>query len=331
MKQRPKIIALKETTSSSELAIKNSASHKLHYEFFFNFESPHTRLSYKNDILSFYQFLSDHFPTITENKQIERVHLVAFRNYLQEKEMAPKSINRKFSALSSYFDFLIEKDHLEQNPTTAIKRPRQEVLTPTNDLSDNEVINLLNSVDEKSDSAPLHRAILFTLFTTGIRKSELINLKVKNFKKQNGQSLIEVRAKGGKILQKYLHPTCDEVLGAYRSWMLSLDRSMNQEDFFFRPTRNPHEGGEIDKPLNPKAIDYIIKMHAKRAGISTRISAHSARASYIGSALENGVALWRVSQDVGHSSVKTTEIYNKRKLKPEDGPVNHLGFLKKVG
>ena len=60
-----------------------------------------------------------------------------------------------------------------------------------------------------------------------------------------------------------------------------------------------------------------------------RISAHSARASYIGSALESGIDLWKVAQDVGHSSVKTTELYNKRRSRLEDSPAYDLTFLKK--
>ncbi len=73
-----------------------------------------------------------------------------------------------------------------------------------------------------------------------------------------------------------------------------------------------------------------MKSWCKKAGIHHRISPHSARASYIGSALDNGVDLYKISRDVGHASVKTTEEYNKRKQRISESPVWGLGFMKKV-
>ncbi|MBP9682810.1 MAG: tyrosine-type recombinase/integrase [Bacteriovorax sp.] len=309
---------------------KNAFNAELEYEFFHNFQSPHTRKSYRIDITQFFDFLRDHFLEVTNYHDIKRVHLVAFRNWLSDSGMAPKSINRKMAANSSFFDFLVEKNILDFNPTTSIKRPRQDVTTPTNDVSDEQIQHLLDLVDHQKGAGLLHRAVIYTLFTTGIRKAELINLRLKNFTKKDQYYIIEIRAKGGKQLTKVIHPKCAEVILDYLEYLQleSPHEALHPEDWIFRPSKNPLDPKHIIKPLNPKSVDYIIKSWCRKAGIEQKISPHSARASYIGSALESGIDLYKVSRDVGHASVKTTEEYNKRRQKLSESPVFGLGFMK---
>lgn len=308
--------------------LKNSFDYKLEYEFFHNFESAHTRKSYRSDLLQFFEFLKDNFQSVLSYQQIERVHLVAFRNWLTDNEMAPKTINRKLAATSSFFDFLVEKTIIQFNPGLSIKRPRQEVKTQTNDLKDEQISELFLMIDKLTGPGLLHKAVIYTLFTTGLRKAELINLKLKNITQKDEHQIIKVRAKGGKELTKVLHPKCFEVINEYLTYLKQNGDQLHPEDWVFRPTRNPIEPKNLIKPLNPKSVDYIIKSWCKKAGILDRISPHSARASYIGSALESGIELYKVSKDVGHSSVKTTEEYNKRRQKLSESPVFGLGFMK---
>ncbi len=308
--------------------VKKTFNAKLEYEFFNNFESPHTRKSYRADITQFFEFLSSNFVDVKSYEQVERVHMVAFRNWLTDNELAPKSINRKIAANSSFFDFLIEKGITNLNPCSSIKRPRQEVMKPTNDLSDEEISTLLSLLDKQTGPALLHKAVIYTLFTTGIRKAELINLRRKQFFTRDSHYFIEVRAKGGKILTKVVHPKCAEVIHEYISYLESSGETLHPEDWIFRPSRNPLDPSHIIKPLNPKSVDYIVKTWCKKAGIHHRISPHSARASYIGSALDSGIDLYKISKDVGHASVKTTEEYNKRRQSHNESPVFGLGFLK---
>lgn len=309
---------------------RNTFNAELEYEFYHNFESPHTRKSYRIDISQFFEFIRDNFLEVRNYHDIKRVHLVAFRNWLTDSGLAPKSINRKMAANSSFFDFLVEKSIIQFNPITSIKRPRQEVMTPTNDVSDEQIKHLLELVDAQTGPGLLHRAVIYTLFTTGIRKAELINLRLKNFFIKDGFHIIEIRAKGGKHLTKVIHPKCAEVINEYLDYLKSESgESLHPEDWIFRPSKNPLDPSHIVKPLNPKSVDYIVKTWCAKAGIDQRISPHSARASYIGSALESGMDLYKISRDVGHASVKTTEEYNKRRQKLQDSPVFGLGFLKK--
>lgn len=313
---------------------QNAFNSKLEYEFFNNFESPHTRRFYRLDIGQFFEFITKHFPDVTNYHLVDRVHVVAYRNFMHDKDKAPKTINRKIASVSSFYDFLVEKNIAGFNPCHSIKRPKHQVQKPTNDLTDEQIRALFAKVDELKDDYLLHKAVIYLFFTTGIRKAELINLKIKDYRCTDGIHTIEIKAKGSKLLTKVIHPRTAEVLDEYLAH-IKVESAQNGDDFkndqcFFRPTKNPLEPKKLIKTLNPKSVDYIVKTWCKRAGINHRVSPHSARASYIGSALDNGVDLYKISRDVGHASVKTTEEYNKRKQRISESPVWGLGFLKKV-
>jgi len=299
------------------------------FEFFENFESKNTIRSYKSDINQFFNYVREYMFDVNSLKDLKRLHGIAYKKWLTENEYAPKTINRKLSSSSSFYDYLIEKSLVEYNIFDSIKRPKQVVKTPTNDLSDEEIISVFQKLDvSKSKSRFLHKAVVYVLFTTGIRKSELINLKLKDMHFEKGYWLINLKVKGGKFLSKVLPMKTYEIIQEYTEWMASQGREIHPEDWIFQPTKNPIDQGNLIKPLNPKTIDYILKKYCQSAGILKRISPHSARASYIGSALENGADLYKVSKDVGHESVKTTEEYDKRRKKISDSPIHNLGFLK---
>ncbi len=308
----------------------NNSDHtkKLEFEFFQNFESAHTRESYRNDLKSFFEFISSNFKRLT-TAEVHKLHVIAYKDWLTKNQYAPKSINRKISTLSTFYRFLIEKNHMTYNPCDSVKKPKQTVKTETNDLSDEEVIKVLEIIQEKA--SPLHKAIVLLFFSTGIRKSELIDLKLKDYKEINGEMTITVNAKGGKTLIKFLPKQCSEALDDYITHMKNGGREIHPQDWIFQPSKNPSKkNANLVKPIRPKSIDYIFIKYCKLAGINKRVSPHSARATYIGSALQNGANIVKVSKDVGHSSVKTTEEYNKRRNRFEDSPINSLGFLKEA-
>ena len=295
---------------------------ELHYEFFQNLNSEATKKSYFIDISQFFNFcfklINGKFKSF---KDVRRSFVIAYKNNLTNSDLAPKTICRKLSSLSSYFDFLVEKGLIEQNPCNGVKRPKQTVKNQTNDLSDQQVSEIFISV---SNGPLLHQLVILLLFTTGLRKSEIINLKLSDIQCKNDEIYLRVRVKGGKYLLKFIPDIVVDKLMEYLE-----ENPIDCEDgFLLRPSKNPLNPGKLNKGLNPKSVDYILKKYARSADIYERISPHSARASYIGSALENGADLYRLSLDVGHSSVKTTQSYNKRELFSKKGVSEHLGFLK---
>lgn len=304
----------------------------LYDEFFENFTSKHTRKSYETDLNKFFEYLSLNYPKIEKYAQIERGQIIAYRNWLSEeggrygRPSAPKSICRKLSALSSYFDYLVEKKECDFNPVTSVKRPRHEVLKPTNALQKEQVEELISSIDINSESGPLHRALLLTFFTTGLRKSEVLKLQFQDYIRINEHHVLEFRGKGGKTGQKVVHPMAVEALEDYLSWMRAKGRGHKMGDWLFQPTRNPHNPKNLNKSLNPRTINEIIDHYAKKIGLNFKISPHSARATFIGELLDVGVDIYKVAQEVNHSSVKTTQEYDKRRKKLSDSPVHLLNF-----
>lgn len=304
-------------------------------EFFDNFTSEYTRKSYKNDLKKFFGYLSECYPNIITYKKIERVHIINYRNFLSEtggangRPSAPKTVARALASISSYFDYLVEKGEKDFNPVKSVKRPRREVLKPTQALSKEqvrEIFDLLDSEKEKHPSRYLHKALLVTFFTTGMRKSEVLNLKYLNFREINDYFVLEFVGKGGKVGQKLLHPMCVEALAEYFDWMKNQKRELLPNDWLFQPTRNPKDPTNLNKPLNPKTINEILQNYGKKIGLNFNISPHSARATFIGELLDAGVDIYSVAREVNHSSVKTTQEYDKRRKKIKDSPISKLRY-----
>lgn len=307
---------------------------KLYPEFLDNFTSEHTRVNYRSDLNQFFIFLQEHYQ-IDDLKAVERVHLINYRNYLSETggrggdPCAPKTVARKLASLSSYFDYLVEKGERDFNPAQSVKRPRREVLSPTQALNKEQVqaiFALLNTEQDKYPSRYLHKALLITFFTTGMRKSEVLHLKYKDYRQINDYQVLEFIGKGGKVGQKLLHPLCVQALEEYLAWMKNQNRSHEQQDWLFQPNRNPKDPGQLNKPLNPKTINEILQQYGKKIGLTFNISPHSARATFIGELLEAGVDIYSVAREVNHSSVKTTQEYDKRRKKIQDSPIGKLPY-----
>lgn len=307
-------------------------SSALDFEFFENFESPHTRAAYKRDLIQFFKFVNKNFGSISSPMQLQKMHVIAFRNALSastsegRKMCCPKTVIRKLAAITSYCNFLIEKGLMMANPTANIKRPIDQVITETNDLTDEQVKALLSSVDLSKRSGPLHKAILVFLFSTGIRKGELINLKLEDYREQQGIKIIQYMGKRGKIAKTPLHPIAIYCLENYLEYMRLNGQEIKPSDYLFQGCGGRSFKGH-NKKLQATSIDYIVKRHSKKIGIMENITPHSARATLIGSLLQSGCDIYKVSQLVNHSNVKTTQAYDKRKKSLIDSPVFKLKYF----
>lgn len=324
------------TTGQSEAGqaecLYSGYSTQIDYEFFENFNSEHTKSAYKRDLKQFFKYVHEEFGQLTSPQQLNKMHVIAFRNALTaldnsgRPKCCPKTVIRKLAAISSYCVFLIEKGFLNINPVENIKRPKDQVITDTNDLTDCEVKALLNSVDIESKSGHMHKAILVLLFSTGMRKSELINLKLENYQEHQGLKIFQYTGKRGKVSKIPLHPSAIFHLEKYLNYLSNTGKNLRSCSYLFQSSKLNFQQFS-NKKLLPTSIDYIIKHYGKKAGIKTHITPHSARATVIGSLLEAGCDLYKVSQLVNHSNVKTTQCYDKRKKKLVDSPVFQLKYF----
>jgi integrase/recombinase XerD len=282
---------------------------KIYYGFIHNFSSEHTRNAYKRDLSKFLGFINSHFRNLDELK-VEHAHIVAFKDHLLKSESSPRTVNRTLSTLWSFYDYLIDLEILEKNPVERVKRFSIPKEVKTQDLSDQEVSELLSAIDDSTGSGKLHKAILTLFFTTGMRHREVSHLQFKNLDEESGFTVIRYWAKGAHEMVTPLNPKAELALSEYLQWAQANGYTMGPEDYIFRGTKNC-----INRPLDPKSLNYIIKKYAKAIGVSGKISIHSARSTVIGMLLDKGHALERVADFVGHRDISMTKAYNKRRLK----------------
>ncbi len=286
---------------------------KIYYGFIHNFSSRHTRDAYTRDLRKFLLFLKERFRMFNELK-VEHSHAVAFKDHLLKENYSQRSVNRTLATLWSFYDYLMDMNLLEKNPIARVKRFRIAKEVKTQDLTDEQVVDLLNAIDTQTGPGKLHKAILHLFFTTGMRHREVSELKFKNLGEENGFTVVRYKAKGAQEMVTPMNPKVEAALGDYLRWCEAQNYSMRPEDYIFRPTRNALDGN-LNKALDPKSLNYIIKRYAKKIGVTGNITIHSARATVIGMLLDKGHPLERVADFVGHKDISMTKAYNKRRLK----------------
>lgn len=303
-------------------------------EFLKDFESESTRKTYKQALEAFLIFIDKAYPEVSSFAGIKRKMIIEYKDYIVEaggldgERMAPNSISKILAVISSYFEFLIQKEILDTNPASSVRRPKCEVMKPTNALSRIQVEELFKSVDLDKASGHLHIALLATLWLTGMRKSEVLNLKRKDYYKENGDVIIQFKGKGGKFRKKLVHHRLEKIIDDYLAWMAHPDknREHHPNDWLFQPNKNPSSPALLDKPLNPRTLNRIVEKYSKKIGLEFNVSPHSARASFISLLLDEEVPIADVAKEVAHSSIKTTQEYDKRRLVLRKSLVKKLPF-----
>lgn len=282
---------------------------KIYYGFIHNFSSPHTRDAYTRDLRKFLHFLEKHFRN-TNELLVEHAHVVAFKDFLLQNNASPRTVNRTLATLWSFYEYLMDMDLIDKNPVGRVKRFSIPKEVKTQDMSDEEVVSLLEIIDTTIPSGKLHKAILTLFFTTGMRHREVSHLQFKNLDEQNGFTVVKYWAKGAREMVTPLNPKAEKALSEYLQWANQEGHPMGPEDYIFRGTKN-----FTNRPLDPKSLNYIIKKYAKMIGVKGSITIHSARSTVIGMLLDKGHALERVADFVGHRDISMTKAYNKRRLK----------------
>lgn len=313
---------------SGQLSVLDSTQSDFEREFFGNFQSENTKTAYKKDLQQFFSFLNQSNQIQIHPLSVKKLHIVQYRNYLQKhggrngKSAAPKTIIRKLAAITTFYNFLIEKEYISQNPTQNVRRPTDSVMTETCDLTDQEARKVLSVINVDSPAGLLHKTILMIFLTTGMRKSELINLKVDDYKEEKGVKFLKIKCKGGKYHKVPLHPSAICQIEDYLAWR-GISPFCDSPFLFQATTSSILE----EKPLCPSSIDFIVKKYSKKACITENITPHSLRATVIGSLLDSGCDIYKVSKLVNHSSVKTTEAYDKRRKRLSDSPVFKIKYV----
>lgn len=268
--------------------------------------SPRTLESYNRYLKIFLKITQ-----IKKPSQINQESVKKFRIYLYEKNLKPKTYGYALIVLRNFLKFLIKKGYSTLNPEL-IELPKfhqREILI----LSDDELKRLLNAPSGQSLKEKRDKAILETLFSTGLRLSELVNLNKDQINFQEKEIL--VRGKGGKLRVVFLS---DDAVKALKDY-LSLRKDI-KEALFVNLKQQPER-------LTPRAIEKIIQFWAKKAGIIKKVTPHLLRHQFATTLLKNGADLRSVQALLGHSNLSTTQIYTH--LTRQDLKEIHRKFLKK--
>jgi site-specific recombinase XerD len=289
-------------------------------EWFANIQNLNTRRAYRNDVQEFMRFAG--LRASVEFRLVKRSHLIAWRQDLQSRSLEPSSVRRKLSALASLFDYLCESNAVPYNPADGVKRPNagaSEGKSPA--LSDAEAKAILNAPQHDTLKGLRDRAILSVLLYHGLRRAELCALSVGAIESRRGVLHFAVEGKGGKLRFVPIHPQTLECIHLY------LAKAGHNEDMdgpLFRSVQV--RGGR--KALSGNAVyQCVVKKYGQQIGIDPRaICVHGLRATAATNALDHQADIAKVQEWLGHASINTTRLYDRRGTKAEDSPTFKVSY-----
>ncbi len=259
--------------------------------------SSNTIAAYEQDLTEFWQFVKEEKITPWPRRASE---IDAFLAQQKDQNKANSSISRMISSLRKFYQWLARNDLQKLNPMIEIDAPKKERRLPLA-LSVEEVNKLLAQPDTKRKLGLRDRALLETLYATGLRVSELINLKMEDI--HADLKLIKVLGKGAK---ERLVPISDLALGWLKKYVEQVRTSLllkrgAASDYLFLNSRG-HK-------LTRQAVWQMIKRYCRMAGIKKDVTPHTLRHTFATHLLENGADLRVVQEILGHADISTTQIY----------------------
>ena len=246
--------------------------------------SDYTVKSYETDLKEFYDFAGD-----------DEANIEIVRNYLRklyEDKYSSRSISRKVSSLKSYFKYLEGEGIIKDNFMRLISNPKIEKTLP-NYLNYDDLEKLLNFPDRSNKYGLRDALILEMLYSSGVRVSELANMRLSDI--DFGERKILILGKGNKERYVYYGSKCAELLDKY----LKIDHRESPYLLI----------GKRSEKLNEREIRFIVTDTAKKAGISVHVTPHTLRHTYATHMLNDGADLKSVGDLLGHESLSTTQIY----------------------
>ena len=257
--------------------------------------SKNTVNAYKSDILDAFKWALDNYKISL--KKIKSHEIEQYIAFLFNQELKSNTVNRKISSLKAFFIYLYKRGLIEDNPVGDIQTPKQEKKLPIS-ISENDVEILLNAPKEDSFIGSRDKAMLELLYATGIRVSEIINLKFSDI--DLSRSIIKVLGKGSKERLVPFGESANEYLRIY--FEMRVERNINRSiQNIFVNTR----GIKISR----EAFWHRIKIYSKEIPSNINISPHTLRHAFATHLLNRGADLRSVQLLLGHSDLSTTQIY----------------------
>jgi integrase/recombinase XerD len=260
--------------------------------------SDHSVSAYLSDLEKLTQYFQSAELKISP-KDVSLKHLQKFTAFLNELGMSATSQARIISGIRSFFDYCVAENVVENDPTLLLEAPKTRRKLPDT-LSVDEVEQIIAAIDLSTPEGIRNKAIFETMYSCGLRVSELVNLKISQFYADLG--FIRVTGKGDKERLIPIGNTAVKHVKIYLKTVRShIHIASGQEDILFLNRR----GSKLSRVM----IFLVLKDLAIKAGISKIISPHTLRHSFATHLVEGGADLRAVQEMLGHESITTTEIY----------------------
>ena len=255
-------------------------------------------------------------------------------DYITElhKKFKQKTVKRKIASVKAYYNYLVEKEIINDTPFRKIKVKFKETMILPRIIPREEIEQLLNYMyaQEKKSNVKTYKywlrdiAVIETLFATGARVYEISNIREDNVNLNTG--LIRIMGKGGK--ERYIQIASSEILGILKNYYRENTDAIKQSGFFFVNNRGCR--------YTEQSIRLMLKKYTRLAGIERNITPHMFRHSFATYLIEEGVDISCVQQILGHSSIKTTQIYihvaakKQAEILRESHPRNRMNIFRLV-
>lgn len=270
------------------------------YQYYLKIEkglSMHSISAYSHDIKKLMRYVD----TCQSQPSPLEIDTETIQDFVYEtsKSMSPRSQARLISGLRNFFDYLIFEDYRKANPTDLLESPKLGKKLPDT-LSEHEINDILSQIDLSKPEGERNRAMLETLYSCGLRVSEMLSLQISDLFFEEG--FIRVIGKGNKQrfvpVNSYMIKLIDNYKDLIRSKIVV---QKGFEDTLFLNRRG--------RQLSRNMVFMILKDLTLQAGIKKKVSPHTFRHSFATHLLENGADLRAIQQMLGHESITTTEIY----------------------
>lgn len=258
--------------------------------------SDHTIRRYAQVLSLFQVYINDFDLNISK---LVKADINIYISGLYEQRFSKATIANVISVLKSFYHFLTIKQHLEHNPMINIVYPKLDKKLP-NFLYIKEIESLLEQINRQSPLGQRNYVIILTLYSSGLRVSELVNIKLSDFNQHN--ATLHVLGKGNKVRVIPLNNFCLAQIDQYRLTARTvLLKGRSDEDYLFL--------NKFGTKLSDRGVRDIVKREVDKTAILLNVSPHTLRHSYATHLLENGMDIKVVQELLGHASLNTTQRY----------------------
>lgn len=261
--------------------------------------SSHTVKAYQTDLNQFFIYLKGQYQ-LDNALEVGHFHIRSWIVSLMEAKITPKSINRKIATLNSYFKFLIRSGKLEKSPMSKIQAPKTAKKLPSVVSSDQMNLLLKVELDETNFKSFTDYLIIEILYQTGMRRAELINLKISDFS-TSGNTLKVL----GKRNKERLIPIQAELIYKLETYI----QKREQISSAWKKDTNHLLISDTGKPLYDKYVYRVVHKYLSMVSTQQKKSPHMVRHSFATHLLENGADINAVKELLGHANLAATQIY----------------------